>query len=319
MKKRRLRVFPVVCVVVVLAMAIWAMFLMVGCFDRMGDNGSEKEPAVNTDVQNKDDASDKTDVGEDVDGANEDEEHPEEIAPAPETPDEDKTVFVTDAPKPVYTQAQLLEMYPDAVLDSSDDAGQTYIDEIVFIGDSTTHGMAFYAVLEGGKDTEQVWTPKSGTLAMWNLLTEKIVYPQDDSEMLIADAVALEAPDKIVLTLGVNGVSSLSEKDFKKYYQDLIDVIKEKSPDTTIILQSIYPVCDYYQYVNSISMEKINTANSWIALLAHDNGIYYLNTISALVNEKGYLTESYCNGDGIHISKEGFNVILDYIRTHAVD
>ena len=126
-------------------------------------------------------------------------------------------------------------------------------------------------------------------------------------------------PKKTVLTLGVNGVSSLTENDFKKYYQDLIDVIKKESPDSDIILQSIYPVCDYYQYVNSISMEKINRANSWIAQLASDNGIYYLNTITSLVNEKGYLNNDYCNGDGIHISKQGFDVILNYIRTHAID
>ena len=65
-------------------------------------------------------------------------------------------------------------------------------------------------------------------------------------------------------------------------------------------------------------MEKINRANTWIAELASEEEVYYLNTISALVNEKGYLTNSYCNGDGIHISPEGFEVILDYIRTHRI-
>jgi hypothetical protein len=171
---------------------------------------------------------------------------------------------------------------------------------------------------EEGKETKQVWTPKSGTLAMWNLLTENIVYPEDESEMLIGDAIAVNRPKIAVLTLGVNGVSMLSEDEFVKYYQALIDEIKESSYDTKIILQSIYPVCDYYQYVNSISMEKINRANSWIAELADKNGVYYLNTISVLVNEKGYLNNDYSNGDGIHLSKEGFNVILDYIRTHKI-
>ena len=99
----------------------------------------------------------------------------------------------------------------------------------------------------------------------------------------------------------------------------MIEEIKERSPETKIILQSIYPVCDYYQYVKSISMEKINRANGWISQLAEENGIYYLNTISVLLGDNGYLKESYCNGDGIHISAEGFKVILDYIRTHPID
>ena len=66
-------------------------------------------------------------------------------------------------------------------------------------------------------------------------------------------------------------------------------------------------------------MEKINQANLWIAQLANEKEVFYLNTISALLNERGYLNNDYCNGDGIHISREGFNVILDYIRTHAIN
>lgn len=314
MAKRRLRIFPVFCVIAVIAVAVWAVVLVAGTVSDKPEKPQNDEVVTPVDMP---------EVSDDENQVQEPSENPAPEAPAqpepPVTPEEDKTVFVNDAPKPVYTQAELLQMYPDAVLDSTEDAGDDYVNDMIFIGDSTTHGMAFYGVLEGGKDTTQVWTPKSGTLAMWNLLTERIVYPEDDSEMLIADAIAIKQPKIVVLTLGVNGVSSLSEEDFKEYYLGLINAIKEKSSDTQIILQSIYPVCDYYQYVNSISMEKINRANSWIAQLADENGVYYLNTITALINEKGYLTENYCNGDGIHISREGFNVILEYIRTHAID
>ena len=315
-RKRRLRIFPIVCIVAVLAVTVWAVTLVIGMVKPSKPSGNTEETV--TPITPNDE---NTDIGGETvpsEGISETPDKPEE-QPTVTVPDEDKTVFEENAPKPVYTHAELLEMYPEAVLDKSEDAGQSYIDDIVFIGDSTTHGMAFYGVLKGGKETDQVWTPKSGTLAMWNLLLENIVYPEDGSEMLIADAIAIKRPAKVVLTLGVNGVSSLSEEDFKKYYQGLIDVIKRESPDSDVILQSIYPVCDYYQYVNSISMEKINRANSWIAQLASENGIHYLNTITALVNEKGYLNNDYCNGDGIHISKQGFNVILDYIRTHAID
>ncbi len=304
--KRRLRIFPVICTIVIIAVVIWAITLVVGLISDEPDEIVNEE--VVTPVEN--------DVREDETPTV---EQPIEEQPViAETPAEDKTEFSGDAPKPVYTQAELLQMYPNAVLGESEDKGQEYIDSMVFIGDSTTHGMAYYGVLDGGKDTTQVWTPKSGTLAMWNLLTENIVYPEDESEMLIADAISVKQPEIVVLTLGVNGVSSLSEEQFVGYYQGLVEVIKTASPDSKIILQSIYPVCDYYEYVNSISMEKINRANSWIAKLANDNAVYYLNTISALVGENGHLKEEYCNGDGIHISREGFNVILEYIRTHAI-
>ena len=306
-KRRKLKVFPIVTVAVFLFVVIFAIVLVVKTFNDKKPIGNNQSEEKNTNIEEN--VSDLTEIT-DLPTADQKEE---------KTPvfKEDDTLFNEDAPKPVYTQKELVELYPNTVLTETEDAGESYINDIIFIGDSTTHGMAFYGVLSGGKETNQVWTPKSGTLAMWNLLTEKIVYPDDDSEMLIGDAIAVKAPKIVVLTLGVNGVSSLEKEDFKKYYSDLIKEIKDNSDEVKIILQSIYPVCDYYE-IKSISMEKINRANTWIAELASEEEVYYLNTISALVNEKGYLTNSYCNGDGIHISPEGFEVILDYIRTHRI-
>ncbi|MBE6649863.1 MAG: hypothetical protein E7613_00985 [Ruminococcaceae bacterium] len=300
-RKRKLRVFPIFCVVCVIAIVFFAVYLLKDLLSDAETNNSkeiEKTPSVSTSTPN--------------------EAITENKEPPAEFPEEDTTIFVDGAPKPIFTHAELIEKYPSSVLTKTEDGGKDYLKDIVFIGDSTTHGMIFYEVLDGGKETKQVWTPKSGTLSMWNLLSENIVYPEDDSEMLIGDAIAVNRPKIVVLTLGVNGVSMLSEEEFVGYYQDLIDEIKERSYDTKIILQSIYPVCDDYQYVNSISMEKINRANSWIAALADKNGVFYLNTITALVNDKGYLNKDYSNGDGIHLSKEGFNVILNYIRTHKI-
>lgn len=307
MKRKKLRIFPVISLVVIIIVVLYAISLIVKVFDNGDSDEKPKAPNVQDEVASPEDPH----VGDVLD----------EIPAVKDEPivyEEDLTDFEEDAPRPVYTHSQLMEMYPDAVLGKTEDAGQSYINDMIFIGDSTTHGMAFYGVLEGGKETKQVWTPKSGTLAMWNLLTENIVYPDDGSEMLIGDAIGIKCPKIVVLTLGVNGVSSLTEEQFKGYYVDLINLIKEKSPDTKIITQSIYPVCDYYE-MKSISMEKINRANSWIAEIASENGAYYLNTITALVNEAGYLNNDYCNGDGIHISKSGFNVILDYIRTHSIE
>lgn len=311
MAKRRLRIFPILSIIIVIAVVIWAINIVVDIFGEKPEENIDNDTNIEenqVDVQVPDEETAAPDLPVEP-----------EAPVEPETPVEVAPDFTTDAPKPLFTQNELVEMYPSSTLSKTEDAGQDYIDSMVFIGDSTTHGMAYYGVLDGGKETNQVWTPRSGTLAMWNLLTENIVYPEDDSEMLIADAVAIKKPAIVVMTLGVNGVSSLSEDQFVGYYQGLIDAVKKASPDTKIILQSIYPVCDYYEYVNSISMEKINRANTWIAKLADDNEVYYLNTISSLLSENGHLKEEYCNGDGIHISREGFNVILDFIRTHAID
>ncbi len=303
--KRKLRPTAILGIALFLAVVIFAVVIVVKTLN-YGDDAQEEELFVSEGVEDNDvpDNPVQPDTEEDA------------VVPAV---NEDIPEISPSAPQPLFTQEELLSMYPDSTLASSADAGDEYLDKIYFVGDSTTHGMKYYGVLSGGKETTRVWTPRSGTLAMWNLLSEKVVVPENNEEVTIPEAVVGEKPEIIVFTLGVNGVSSCSKEQFVGYYKDLIDEVKTASSDTVIILQSIYPVCSDYQYVNSISMEKINTANAWIAELANENGCYFLNTTSVLVDETGYLKPSYSNGDGIHISPEGFGVILNYIKTHAID
>jgi len=315
-KKRKIKpsgVFALIILVAVIVFAVVIVIKVMGVTDNISseDNNTDAPPSTSTDVATPPDVPADPDITDKPV-----EEEPDTPAVLPE---EEIPVISDNAPKPVYTQEELLTLYPDTVLSLSEDAGDDYLDKIYFIGDSTTNGMKHYGVLKDGKETTHVWTPRSGTLAMWYLLEEKVVIPDDNTEVTIPEAFDLKSPRIAVFTLGVNGVSSCSKEQFVGYYEDLIDKVKEASPYTVIILQSIFPVCSDYQYVNSISMEKINNANAWIAELASEKGCYYLNTASVLVDETGYLNPEYSNGDGIHISPKGFSVILDYIKTHSAE
>lgn len=205
----------------------------------------------------------------------------------------------------------------DAMLSETEDMGPEYIDKIIFLGDSTTYGMKYYGVLSGGKNTKQVWTPASGTLTLSNQSFATIVYPVTDEEIPIRDAVALEKPEMMVITLGVNGVSFMEEDYFKSEYKMLVEDIKEISPDTKIILQSIFPIASNYEYQGDINNTKILAANGWILDVAEETGVKYLDTISILLGEDGFMPQEYHNGDGLHLNEGSFNLVLDYIRTHG--
>ncbi len=213
--------------------------------------------------------------------------------------------------------AAFLAKYPDTVLGVTPDAGQSYIDKIVFLGDSTTYGLRAYSMLNGGKKTTQVWTPKSGTLALYNTSFATIVYPETGEQITIREAVSRKKPEYLVVTLGVNGVSTMKEDYFKSEYRKTIQMIMEASPDTKIICQSMFPVARSYDMLGSINNEKIRAANKWIVEVAHELGVKYLDTYSVLCDSEGWLPESYHNGDGIHLHTVSFKIELDNIRTHA--
>ena len=204
-----------------------------------------------------------------------------------------------------------------ALLGETEDAGQAYIDRLTFLGDSTTNGLKEYGVLSGGTATTQVWTPASGTLTLYLWNAASIAYPETGAEMTIADAVETKKPEYLVITLGVNGVAELEEDAFKIYYTDIINCVKEASPSTRIICNSIYPVENDYEHIDQISNEKINTANGWILDVAEATGTRYADSCSVLKAADGSLREELGNGDGLHLNADGYNAVLEYLRTHA--
>ena len=201
------------------------------------------------------------------------------------------------------------------LLGETADAGQSYIDKLTFLGDSTTYGLKAYSMLSGGQNTTQVWTPSSGTLTLSFYETATIVTP--NGEMLIKDAAAAYQPEYLVITLGVNGVSFMDEASFKDCYTKLIQNVQAASPNTKIICNSIYPNMTSYKYYGDINNENITRANGWIQEVAAATGTRYSDTCSVLKDGNGALRADYCNGDGIHLNAAGFTAVLNYLRTHA--
>ena len=223
----------------------------------------------------------------------------------------------TEEPAAESTEEETVPPVDDGVtLSETPDAGLEYQDKIIFVGDSLTAHLINRGVLTGGKDTKQVWRCENNMMNLNSEITSaKIIYPETGEKMTVAQAAAVAKPEIMIITLGTDwGVSYLNESEFKACYASLIQAILAESPDTRIILQSIFPVTE--DCVN-LDNAKIDTANGWVKDIAAENGCRYLDTQSILKDDKNFLKEEYAESDGIHLRKDAYVAILEYIRTHA--
>ena len=211
------------------------------------------------------------------------------------------------------------------VLQKCEDLGQEYIDSFIFIGESTTYHIKSRGVLKDGRDTKQVWAPKSGTINLDTTInTVKVIYPETNSELTISQAAKEKQPTRVILTFGLNGAVNKikhGEEYFKSCYLSLINTIKEASPETVIIIQSCFPISDNMDMTNyTVDVKTLNgyidTINSWSLSLATEHGLGYLNTQEILRDKNGYLKSEYQAGDGYHLNALAYEEILMYIRTH---
>lgn len=229
---------------------------------------------------------------------------------------EEVTEPVTESATESVTETEEIITEPvPTILAESEDMGENYIDSLIFLGDSTTYGLKTYKMLKDGKNTKQLWAASGATLSISDILTKKIVYPQTGKEMLIADAMAQAKPEYLVVTLGAEGLRAMDEEEFVKQYNLLVDALITASPETKIILQSVFPT---NEKLAKLTNEKVDMANMHILKIAEENGLRYLDTQSVLKDENGGLNEKYDNGGtGMNLTAEGFEVVLNYIRTHS--
>ncbi len=216
-------------------------------------------------------------------------------------------------------------MFEEVMLKESEPAGDEYINDIVFVGESTTYGLYHYGVLPRGKETKHVWTPTSGTLMLTNANAEigsVNVYNEGTGayeDMLIKDAAALYKPKYMLITLGLNGVSFYIDSDSDYYigeYVKLLNSIMEVSPETKIIVQSVFPVAADYEYADSISNERLNKANYLFAKMCSQMGVKFLYSAPIFMDENGNLNSDYDNGDGLHLNEATLQKEIDFIKRH---
>ena len=215
------------------------------------------------------------------------------------------------------------------LLKETADAGMDYQNRLIFLGDSTTAGMIAYGVLPDGENTKQVWRGAVGNTVTFSLLQSvSIIYPETGESLSIVDTVKKAKPEYLVITLGVTGgvSTNIGKAAFVGLYEWLLSEIFKASPDTKVIVQSIFPVeenrntpaGDYTR----ITIENIELYNGWIKdsvkkFYAEGKNVRYSDVYPSLLGSNGYLDPVYGNGDGLHIGSAGYEAILTYLRTHA--
>lgn len=209
------------------------------------------------------------------------------------------------------------------VLDQTADLGQAYIDSMIFVGESTTAHLRSRGVLTGGKSTKQVWSNESNTMALdLNILRKTINYPETGQVMTIPQAVAVAKPRYIVLNFGVNGIQTFSKNEtlYTTAYGKLIDAIHQSSPDTIVLLQTVYPVAAN-QTTFGEGAEVINgyiaRLNALLPDMAVSHDAHVVDTASVLIGSDGNLRSEYQSGDGIHLTEAAYVQIVTYLRTHG--
>ena len=232
-------------------------------------------------------------------------------AETPTVPDASSTT------EPVEDDGDLSDHYQiddtsAALLTETADAGQSYQDETLFIGDSNT-----VRLYNNGLISLQQFCAKEGIGTQVALNEGIVTFKKDSNHYTIPQAVAMMKPRRVVMTFGTND-TGMEVPDFIAHYTALIQAIQQSYPYTDIIVNTVPPVpADHSNYPH-MDQAKIDDFNMALLDLCEQLGVRFLNSAEALKGSDGYgIADYYTNGD-IHLKSAGLKAVLNYLRTHAL-
>lgn len=230
-----------------------------------------------------------------------------------------KVIVTTKSPATMSVKEFSLNgFFEDTKLKETSKIPENYVEETIFAGDST----ALYYVMNGVITGKQLWHKEGVSLE--TIFTQNIYINHIDSKMKLIEAIENKKPKRILLSLGTNSVATMEIDYFISKYETLLKEIKAKSPNTIVIVQSIFPVASILDSnKKALNNDKINKMNYYLLELCNKLEIPFLNTAEVLKDENGTLKEGYYrsskNEIGVHLSKEGNKVAMEYFKKHVYE
>lgn len=188
-----------------------------------------------------------------------------------------------------------------------------YFEDVLFLGDSRTHGLQLYGGLTAGTYYHAVGATVE---SVFSKATQEI---EGGKKVPMVDALAGLECEKVYVMLGVNELGWPQAEKFGEQFSLLVDRIREELPEAEVVIQSILPVSAKQDAKKSyVNNKRIIVYNTILEELAQEKQCPYLNVAEAVADETGCLRANLTS-DGVHLNIAGSKEWVTYLKSHPVD
>lgn len=197
----------------------------------------------------------------------------------------------------------------------------SWFDDAVFVGDSVTLKLSYYAENGSLGKAEFLCAGSLGYgAALQDIDAEGNVHPTYEGEKYtVDDGIQMLGAKKAFIMFGMNDIGLYGIDESIKNMKTLTAKIVEKSPDVEIYIQSVTPMLEDMQ-LSDLNNKAIAEFNEKLKAEAEKLGYKYLDVASVMKDEKGNLIPEYCSDPdamGIHFSDEGCKAWVDYLKQNV--
>lgn len=184
---------------------------------------------------------------------------------------------------------------------------EAFFEDVLFIGDSRTVGLAEYSDLGGAS----VFANKG--MSVYRLYSLKNAFP---GPVYLNEALQEKQYRRIYFMVGINELGYDFEHTMALYEEEILK-IQQAQPEAEIVLEAnLHVTTERSQEDGIYNNEKINAFNERILQLAGKYGFGYIDVNGIFDDETGGLDPAYTH-DGIHVLAKYYQQWADWIWENA--
>ena len=216
-------------------------------------------------------------------------------------------------PKPVYKDQPVL---------TGEQVSPSWFDDAVFVGDSVTNKLYYYAENGCLGNAEFLCSVGIGYhSAMWGLDYRYNVHPvYNGGKVLMEDGIRLIGRKKVIIMLGMNDIGGYGVDDTIRAMEQFTDRILQKNPDVQIYIQSVTPLISSIHRKDLLNNTNVALFNQKAQQVCKERGFVFIDIASAVSDGAGNLRDDLCGDSsymGLHFNNTGCKLWVEYLRAHV--
>ena len=200
-------------------------------------------------------------------------------------------------------------------------SADAFFNDSVFLGDSITVGLEEYVERKRESDSDFLGDAQflaKGSYSIRGALNEDgyDLHPILSGKRLQPQkSIAKLGVSRVFIMMGINDVKEDMDNTID-YYEQLIDRIRDANPGIEIFIESVLPMTARKED-RSISNDRIDSLNSKLKKMCSSLDLTYVNVADAMKDSNGRLRSEYSSDDYVHISNDGYAVLVEALRDFA--
>lgn len=184
-----------------------------------------------------------------------------------------------------------------------------YLETCAFLGETNIYNLGLAGLLK----PYSVYA--SDRLSLLNYKKEYVML--NDSTIRILSAIN-SASCPIYLMFGTETLASHPADESAEQFRILLDDCLAAAPESEIYVLSVPPVAASAEKGDKPLLNStIDDYNSKLLEICNEKNVYFVDTNTALKDNNGKLDPHYAIEDGIHLTTEAGQILLNYILTHV--